>query len=175
MPEPPERDALVIETDGPEATRAVGRALGRALSPGTLVALHGGLGAGKTTLVQGLAQGLGCDQPAISPTFTLVRELPGGPGRPDLWHADLYRLERRAEAAELGLDDGLTLGAVVAVEWPERLAGLEADERLDVRLEAVAEGSRRIGLQARGGGARRALAEAAAALVGQPGVGEHAP
>jgi len=165
-------DALTVVSSGAAATHAIGAALGAALLPGTLVRLSGPLGAGKTTLAQGLAAGLGIVEPIISPTFTLVRQHAGVEAGPDFWHADLYRLEDVREAAELGLDEGLAVGAIVAVEWPERgAARLEADELLDVVLEPIGSaGARRVRLRAAGNEARRALAAALASLVCRPDV-----
>ncbi len=139
-----------MELAGPEATRALGRELGRLLGPGDVVLLCGGLGSGKTVLAGGLARGLGVDTAyaIVSPTFTLLNVYPG---RVDFFHADLYRLSA-AEAVELGLLDEAA-GGVLAVEWAERagkgawppgclwleLAVLERDRR-----RAVLEGPERI-------------------------------
>ena len=102
-----------------EETRAIAARLARDLTPGAVVLLSGDLGAGKTAFVRGLAEGLGLAASEVtSPTFTLVHEYRGG--RLPLIHVDLYRLES-AELAEIGLDDDLAAGGVVAVEWPERL------------------------------------------------------
>ncbi|MBC7542901.1 MAG: tRNA (adenosine(37)-N6)-threonylcarbamoyltransferase complex ATPase subunit type 1 TsaE [Candidatus Sericytochromatia bacterium] len=101
------------------ATRVLGGHLGRLLPLGTVVLLTGDLGAGKTTLAQGVAQGLGVDDPVGSPTFTLLAEYPGTRGT--LFHADLYRLKGEADVESTGLPeyvdrtDGLLL-----VEWPDR-------------------------------------------------------
>jgi tRNA threonylcarbamoyladenosine biosynthesis protein TsaE len=99
-----------------EETRAVGRRLGAAARAGDVLLLEGRLGAGKTVLVQGLAEGLGCHGEVISPTFVLVRHYPG---RLELVHADLYRLESRAEIDALGLME-LSAAGVLAVEWADR-------------------------------------------------------
>lgn len=99
-------------------TEALGEELAASLAPGDLLLLAGELGAGKTTFVRGLARGLGATATVQSPTFTLVRVYPG---RVQLAHVDLYRLESTAELAELGLEELLEEG-VVAVEWGDRLA-----------------------------------------------------
>ncbi|MCK6681727.1 MAG: tRNA (adenosine(37)-N6)-threonylcarbamoyltransferase complex ATPase subunit type 1 TsaE [Thermoanaerobaculia bacterium] len=103
-------------------TAAAGRALSSRLAPGALVLLMGGLGAGKTCFVRGLAEGLGADPLEVaSPTFALVHEYGPDPGRPVLAHADFYRLgeeESRKTLPELGLEDLIAGGAVVAIEWP---------------------------------------------------------
>ena len=106
-----------ISTSSPEETEAAGEQLAATLAVGDLLLLAGELGAGKTTFVRGLARGLGISAQVQSPTFQLVRVYPG---RIQLAHVDLYRLETAAELADLGLDDLLDEG-VVAVEWGDRL------------------------------------------------------
>lgn len=107
-----------IETADEQHTAAVGERLAGTLSPGDLVLLEGDLGAGKTAFVRGLARGLGASADEVtSPTFTLVQEYRGG--RMVLFHADLYRLVP-PEVEELGLDEMIATGGVLAVEWPER-------------------------------------------------------
>jgi tRNA threonylcarbamoyladenosine biosynthesis protein TsaE len=106
-----------ISTSSPEETEAAGEALAATLAVGDLLLLAGELGAGKTTFVRGVARGLGISARVQSPTFQLVRVYPG---RIQLAHVDLYRLESAAELADLGLDDLLDEG-VVAVEWGDRL------------------------------------------------------
>jgi len=98
-------------------TEAAGEALGRRLRAGDVVLLIGELGAGKTTFVRGVARGAGSDAPVASPTFQLVRVYPG---RLQLAHVDLYRIEKPPELAELGLDELADQGAVL-VEWGDRL------------------------------------------------------
>jgi tRNA threonylcarbamoyladenosine biosynthesis protein TsaE len=111
------------------ATHAFGRQLAQRLPPGSTLLLQGDLGAGKTCLVQGLAAGLGIREPITSPTFALAQHYP----RPDgaqggaLVHLDLYRLELAAAADELFAqeeEEAQALGALLAVEWPERLSAL---------------------------------------------------
>jgi tRNA threonylcarbamoyladenosine biosynthesis protein TsaE len=104
-------------TRSAEETEALGEELAARLRPGDLVLLAGDLGAGKTTFVRGLARGLGSRQEVQSPTFQLVRVYPG---RIQLGHVDLYRLEAGAGIAELGLEDLLEQGVVV-IEWGDRL------------------------------------------------------
>jgi tRNA threonylcarbamoyladenosine biosynthesis protein TsaE len=104
-------------TNTPAETEAAGEALGRRLRQGDVVLLTGELGAGKTTFVRGVARGAGSEAPVASPTFQLVRVYPG---RTQLVHVDLYRIEKPSELADLGLEELADLGAVV-VEWGERL------------------------------------------------------
>jgi tRNA threonylcarbamoyladenosine biosynthesis protein TsaE len=104
------------------ATQCLGTALGRSLPAGTVLLLQGNLGSGKTSLVQGLGQGLGIHEPIVSPTFTLINEYLEG--RIPLYHLDLYRLQP-AEVSSLHLEiywEGLELPlGIVAIEWAERL------------------------------------------------------
>jgi tRNA threonylcarbamoyladenosine biosynthesis protein TsaE len=114
------------------ATRAWGRHLGQLVRQGDLIGLIGDLGAGKTTLVQGLVEGLGATVAASSPTFALIHEYPGG--RMPVWHVDLYRIERAAELRELGLDEIIDRGrGLVVVEWSDRFPVLPPDH-LQVEL-----------------------------------------
>ncbi|HEY6000787.1 MAG TPA: tRNA (adenosine(37)-N6)-threonylcarbamoyltransferase complex ATPase subunit type 1 TsaE [bacterium] len=105
-------------SSSPEATAAVAGRLARTFAPGTVLALVGPLGAGKTAFVKGLAAGLGLPaREVVSPTFTLVHE---HAGPVPLFHADLYRLSGAEEVAELGLDDYAARGGILAIEWAER-------------------------------------------------------
>jgi tRNA threonylcarbamoyladenosine biosynthesis protein TsaE len=132
----------------PAETRQLGARLGALLQPGDLVCLQGELGAGKTTLVQGLAAGWGAQDAVSSPTFVIInlyRQSKGG----KLYHLDTYRLASLPEAEELDLDDLLAEGPLV-VEWPERLAGLLPSERLWVKLTDLAVDERQITMEATG-------------------------
>ena len=136
-------DLLPAETDSADATVALGRALASCLAPGAVVALHGDLGAGKTHLVKGIADGLGGRAADVtSPTFTLVHEVDT---EPLLIHADLYRVESEAEAEALGLDEWIAAGdAVVVVEWPERAPGLWPADTLHLHLAHLGGDRRRL-------------------------------
>ena len=136
---------MLVTTRGAARTRALGRRLARLLRPGDVVLLQGPLGAGKTTLVQGVGAGLGVEGPVNSPTFVLLarHDLPapedGAAARPTdrpdaLHHADLFRLTEIEEVEELALAEQAADGALL-VEWPER--GLEAlpSEHLLVAIE----------------------------------------
>ena len=107
---------------GASGTRRAAQSLATKLPPGTVIALHGGLGAGKTTFTQGLAIALGVNRPVTSPTFTLVTEHQGDKGR--LVHMDLYRLADSEALLEIGWQEYLESGSLVVVEWPERAAEL---------------------------------------------------
>lgn len=123
------------------ATRALGEAIGQAARPGLVVALTGELGAGKTSLVQGLAWGLGVEDPTqvTSPTFTLLME---HEGRLPLFHADGYRLKTPWEWVDLGGDEALGAGGVVCIEWPDRLGHFLPERRLDITLSHGEKGGR---------------------------------
>jgi tRNA threonylcarbamoyladenosine biosynthesis protein TsaE len=121
---------MTIRTDSPEATRAVAAALGELLVPGDLVLLVGDLGAGKTAFAQGLARGLGVDEPVTSPTFTIVQEYEG---RLPLKHVDVYRLDRIQDLHDLGFDE-LVDDGVTAVEWGDLVEQAVPAEHLVVRI-----------------------------------------
>lgn len=131
--EPPNLAGGVIRSAGPEETRAIGRALGAAAGAGTVVALIGELGAGKTQLTKGIAEGLGVRTVVNSPTFVLMNE---HEGRLRLHHVDAYRLSDPEEAFAAGLLDDREAAGVTVIEWADRLAGWLPDDRLEVRIEA---------------------------------------
>jgi tRNA threonylcarbamoyladenosine biosynthesis protein TsaE len=138
--------------------QALGERLGRALRKGDVVSLVGPLGAGKTTFVQGLARGAGvpADRHVASPTFALVNE---HPGRVSLVHADLYRINERAELLELGLDDAFDRAAV-AIEWLDRFPDAAPADRLELTIAIEPDGARTVTL---GSSGPRGAALAAAA------------
>lgn len=120
-----------ITTRDPTATRAIAAEFARALPPGTVLALHGDLGVGKTTFVQGLASGLGITAPVTSPTFnlfTLHR------GKVNLVHLDAYRLGSAREFEALLVDEFLSPPWIFAVEWPERIAEAIPPDALHLEL-----------------------------------------
>jgi tRNA threonylcarbamoyladenosine biosynthesis protein TsaE len=135
-----------LHTEGAEETRAVGEALGRLLEEGDVVLLQGELGAGKTTLTQGLARGAGATEVVNSPTFILVNEYRG---RIKVYHADLYRLDDPDDVLALDLP-GATLDGALVVEWPERGEGLLPAEHLLVRIEHISPEQRRLLLEGQG-------------------------
>jgi len=130
----------------PAETREFGRKLGALLRPGSLLCLQGDLGAGKTTLTQGVAAGWGSADPVSSPTFVMVNLYRAADGTP-LYHMDAYRIENLREAAELGLDEMLAEGALI-VEWPERIAALLPASRLWLTMEHLGETERKITVNA---------------------------
>ena len=148
-------DAFELVTRSPEETQEFGRRLGSQLSAGMVLALIGELGSGKTTLIQGLAAGLGIDQTLVkSPTFILLREYPG---KIPLVHIDAYRLEGEAAAISLDLDWFFSPAKVTVIEWADRCAGCLPADRLELRLEHKAAAQRVIRMTAHGPAAQRAL------------------
>ena len=134
------RTGLALATTSPEETRAVGRSVAAFLGPRDVVSLTGDLGAGKTTFVQGAAEGLGVTEPVLSPTFTLVREYQG---RVRIYHVDVYRLERVQDVLDLGLDEMVAEGGVLLVEWGDAVEGLLPDDHLLAEITLVGEGDAR--------------------------------
>lgn len=129
------------ETTGVSGTEDVARQLAARIGPGTLLLLFGDLGAGKTAFIRGLAAGLGVDVDDVSsPTFTVVQEYRG---RLRLQHVDLYRLTPGLEVEELGLDEHLAAGDVVAVEWADRLTA-PPPGALTIRIDDLGDDRRRI-------------------------------
>ena len=107
-------------TKSPEETEKLGEALADKLTPGTVIAYRGDLGAGKTAFTRGLARGLGCREQVTSPTYTIVNEYLGG--RLPLFHFDMYRLSSADDLWDIGWEDYLERGGVCAVEWSENVA-----------------------------------------------------
>lgn len=140
-------EVVDLATFGPEETRNLGSAIGRSAQPGDVLLLVGELGAGKTTLTQGIARGLGVKERAVSPSFVLAREYKG---RLTLYHIDLYRLERVAEIADLGLDDYLYGKGVSVVEWADRGPDLMPADHLMIEFQALSGSQRRIRLTPHG-------------------------
>jgi tRNA threonylcarbamoyladenosine biosynthesis protein TsaE len=138
-----------LELSSLEQTEAMGKVLGEIAEPGDVITLEGPLGAGKTTLTQAIARGLGVD-PRIyitSPTFSLLHEYQG---RIPLYHMDLYRLAGEDEIESLGFSEYLYGNGLTVIEWPDRLGSLIPPERLHVELAMSGETSRSANLTAHG-------------------------
>ena len=133
-------------------TQAIGAHLARILHPGDVILLHGDLGAGKTTLTQGIAEGLGIVGPVQSPTFTLVAEHDGhlNDGTPiRLYHLDLYRLGGEADLEDIGFEDLLgPADGVSVLEWPERAGAWLPDRYVLVRIETMPDSGRLLTISA---------------------------
>ncbi len=143
---------LTVELSGAEQTRALGRAMGRLVPGGAVLTLSGALGAGKTTLVQGLAEGLGIPGAAgvRSPSFAIVRI--HDQGRLPLVHVDLYRLGDVDELFDLGLEEWLDGRAILAVEWAERFTDGLPRATVHITLRYLDGGGRRALIDAHGDG-----------------------
>lgn len=127
----------------PEETEKIGEKLACELKPGDVVALIGGIGAGKTTFVRGLAQGLGVPPSSVaSPSFVLVRQYTSG--RLPLYHADLFRLENLPAAASVGLEECYEAGGVTLIEWANKVPGVLPEEFLEIRFDTVDPETRRL-------------------------------
>ncbi|MCD7947907.1 MAG: tRNA (adenosine(37)-N6)-threonylcarbamoyltransferase complex ATPase subunit type 1 TsaE [Oscillospiraceae bacterium] len=135
-------------TNSSEETEAVAAALAAHLSPGTVLALRGDLGAGKTAFVRGLARGLGTQSRVTSPTFSIVQEYLDG--RIPLFHFDLYRLRGPDDLFDIGWEDYLSRGGICAVEWSERLADCMEPDSIVVSIRRGADDTQRI-IQITGG------------------------
>jgi len=134
----------VFRTESEDETIALGRALAKELPARCVVLLIGNLGAGKTTLAKGIADGLGAAAPdeVSSPTFTLIHEY-----GPRVFHVDLYRLETAEEAAALGLEELFEQDAVTLIEWGERFPELLPEERLEITIETECAEGRKVTVQ----------------------------
>lgn len=145
---PPRRPAIDIITHSPDQTRQLGYRLGRHLQPGDLVLLVGQVGAGKTTLVQGIARGLNVEDYVQSPTFALAAEHAGRTVAGQdvaLYHLDFYRLEGVADLDTFGYEEYLDdESAVVAIEWPQRLPPATLDAYLLIELRHLSDAKRRL-------------------------------
>ncbi|HMP80536.1 MAG TPA: tRNA (adenosine(37)-N6)-threonylcarbamoyltransferase complex ATPase subunit type 1 TsaE [Pirellulaceae bacterium] len=125
-----------------EATFGYGRRLGESLRPRDIVILSGTLGAGKTVLSQGIAAGMGIDQPVTSSTFVLATPYLGTRG--PLWHLDAYRIEDISEVDDLGIDELVDNGACVVIEWGERIETALPYVSIRVEIELTGEFDRSI-------------------------------
>jgi len=131
-------------TKSAEETIALGRDLVPLLGPPKIVLLRGDLGAGKTTLVKGIAAGFqaASQEDVTSPTFTLVHEYRGPSAT--LYHIDLYRVDTPRELETLGLDDLMGDSSVLLIEWGEKFVRFERERDVEIALERVAENERRV-------------------------------
>ncbi|HAR98994.1 MAG TPA: tRNA (adenosine(37)-N6)-threonylcarbamoyltransferase complex ATPase subunit type 1 TsaE [Syntrophus sp. (in: bacteria)] len=140
-------ERLELVCKSPDETRCLGEAIGRALTAGTIVALNGDLGTGKTTLTQGIARGLDVPETfaVTSPTFTLVNEYPG---RLTLYHVDLYRLGGAADLEALGYEEFFFADGVTVVEWSEKIAEVLDEGCIFIDLRYIDAERRSIGIRA---------------------------
>jgi tRNA threonylcarbamoyladenosine biosynthesis protein TsaE len=148
MKPPADPTQVSLRIDSAGAMRRLAIHVGRVLQIGDVVALTGPLGAGKTTFVQGLAEGVGvpAERHVASPTFALVNE---HPGRIDFVHVDFYRIQSPAELPELGIEEAYDRAAT-AIEWAERFPDWLPDDTLHLVLEVEDSGSRVVRVQSSG-------------------------
>lgn len=131
---------ISLETESAEETRRLGERLASTLEPGDIVLLTGDLGAGKTTLIQGVARGLEIHEQVTSPTFVIVREYRGFI---PLYHVDAYRLEKPSELSELGYEEFWHLPGIVMIEWGEKVASFFEPDLLQVNMRLSSADDRR--------------------------------
>ena len=133
-------------TNSPEETIALGRELASQLDPPKIVILRGDLGAGKTTLVKGIAEGFhaASQDDVTSPTFTLIHEYRGPSAT--LYHIDLYRIDTPRELETLGLDDLIAENSVLLIEWGEKFVPFQRERNAEIAIERVSENQRKIRL-----------------------------
>jgi tRNA threonylcarbamoyladenosine biosynthesis protein TsaE len=134
-----------ITTCSVDETRELGETIGASVAAGTILALYGDLGSGKTSFVQGLARGLEVpgDYYITSPSYTLINEYPG---RFTLFHVDLYRITNAVEIEDIGLYEILDDDAVVAIEWPDRMGKDLPSNHVRVQFEIIDDKERKISI-----------------------------
>jgi tRNA threonylcarbamoyladenosine biosynthesis protein TsaE len=130
-----------FKTKSAEETVEFGKNIGAFLLPNDVIALTGQLGAGKTTLIQGIAAGLGVTDYVTSPTFIIINEYQG---RLPLFHIDLYRLDQLGDVADLGIEEYFNRGGVCVIEWSEKLCGLLPHSAEKIEIQVVSEQEREI-------------------------------
>ena len=136
---------FVYQSTSEEATAALGRRLAECLPDGSVVALLGTLGAGKTRLVQAIAEACGVPRnEVVSPTFVLIQEYHG---RRSVYHIDAYRLRDEEDFWGLGPDEYYDSGGIVLIEWADRVAGCLPHQRLEIHMEVTGDTSRSIALE----------------------------
>nr|WP_296056148.1 tRNA (adenosine(37)-N6)-threonylcarbamoyltransferase complex ATPase subunit type 1 TsaE [uncultured Blautia sp.] len=124
---------MIIETENPEETFALGQKIGRAATPGQVYTLTGDLGVGKTVFTQGVASGLGITEPVNSPTFTIVQVYEEG--RLPFYHFDVYRIGDIEEMEEIGYDDYFFGEGICLIEWAELIKEILPENRISITIE----------------------------------------
>ncbi len=133
-------------THSPEETKEFGRDLSRQLKSGSVVALIGSLGSGKTVLAQGICAGLGVEKIVTSPTFVIINEYPGRLNDSPVWvyHFDLYRLENMDEFLKLGYEEYFYGKGITLIEWAEKVKDFLPEKRVEVNLRIISDNEREI-------------------------------
>ncbi len=132
-------------SNSPAETEAIGRQFAKELNVGSILALEGELGSGKTQFTKGLVAGLESSAPVTSPTFTIIHEYPGG--RLPVYHFDFFRLENRESVAQLGLDDYFFGDGVSVIEWPDRFPEFIPKQARWILFEIRSENARMINIK----------------------------
>ena len=135
---------MIYYTNSDKETEAVGEQFGRTVKDGTVVAMYGDLGAGKTAFVRGMARGMGITERVSSPTYTIVNEYLGDR---TLIHFDMYRLGSGDELFDIGWEDYLARGAVCAVEWSENVEEAFYGDEIILTIEKTSDTSRKITIE----------------------------
>ena len=139
---------MIIETNSPQETKELGKKMAERAKPGDVFTLVGDLGVGKTVFTQGIAEGLGIDEPVNSPTFTIVQEYESG--RMPFYHFDVYRIGDPEEMDEIGFDDYIYGDGLCLIEWADLIEEILPEKRVAIRIEKDLEkgfGYRRITIQ----------------------------
>ena len=134
-------EGIIFNSKSSEETVALGKRIGSFLRGNDVIALNGTLGAGKTTLIQGMADGLDIKDYVTSPTFIMINEYKGVI---PFYHIDLYRTENEKEVEALGIEEYFGRGGVCVIEWAERLGKLRPKDSEEIRIEIVSENEREI-------------------------------
>lgn len=130
---PYERFIMIIETNSPKETKELGKKMAERAKPGDVFTLVGDLGVGKTVFTQGIAEGLGIDEPVNSPTFTIVQEYESG--RIPFYHFDVYRIGDPEEMDEIGFDDYIYGDGLCLIEWADLIEEILPEKRVAIRIE----------------------------------------
>lgn len=124
---------MIIETNSPQETKELGKKMAERAKPGDVFTLVGDLGVGKTVFTQGIAEGLGIDEPVNSPTFTIVQEYESG--RMPFYHFDVYRIGDPEEMDEIGFDDYIYGDGLCLIEWADLIEEILPEKRVAIRIE----------------------------------------
>jgi len=135
---------MIVETHTEQETEDLGERLAKCLRAGSVVALYGDLGAGKTAFVRGMARGLAIDESVSSPTYTIVNEYPGDPA---LFHFDMYRLKDSGDLYGIGWDDYLDRNGICVTEWSERIEDALPADTVRVHIDRMSESTRKITIE----------------------------
>ena len=126
------RETIELQLNNTDETLKLGEIIGKSLNPGSIIALVGDLGAGKTVLVKGIAKGLGIDEEPNSPTFVIMNSYEG---RLPLYHFDLYRLSDEEELLGIGYDEYFFGDGVAAVEWADRIENIFPEHTINIEIK----------------------------------------